>query len=92
LRVGDVIDAWRVIALEPEKRLTLLMEMKGPGFGVLEFTIRDKGEAREIHMRAHWHPAGVWGLLYWYSLLPAHLFLFSGTTQRIAGRAQRISR
>ena len=91
LRVGDVVDAWRVIALEPEERLTLLMEMKGPGFGVLEFTIRDKGVARQIHMRAHWHPAGVWGLLYWYALLPAHLFLFSGTTSAIARRAERIS-
>mgnify|MGYP001812180742 FL=1 len=92
LRVGDVVDAWRVIALEPEERLTLLMEMKGPGFGVLEFTIRDDGEARQIHMRAHWHPAGVWGLLYWYALLPAHIFLFSGTTRAIARRAERISR
>lgn len=91
LRVGDVIDAWRVIALEPEKRLTLLMEMKGPGFGVLEFTIRDQGDVRQIQMRAHWHPAGVWGLLYWYSLLPAHVFLFSGTTRRVARRAQQIS-
>ena len=91
LRVGDVVDAWRVIALEPDERLTLLMEMKGPGFGVLEFTIRDNGDARRVHMRAHWHPAGVWGLLYWYALLPAHLFLFSGTTSAIARRAERIS-
>jgi len=89
LRVGDVVDAWRVIALEPERRLTLLMEMKGPGFGVLEFTIHDDGDLRQIHMRAHWHPAGVWGLLYWYALLPAHLFLFSGTTRNIARRAEQ---
>jgi len=25
---GDVVDSWRVIALEPGRRLTLLMEMK----------------------------------------------------------------
>ncbi len=92
LRVGDVIDAWRVIALVPENRLTLLMEMKGPGFGVLEFTIRDKGDVRQIHMRAHWHPAGAWGLLYWYLLLPAHIFLFSGTTRSLAHRAERLAR
>jgi uncharacterized protein YbjT (DUF2867 family) len=91
LRVGDVIDAWRVIALDPDKRLTLLMEMKGPGFGVLEFTVRDKGELRELNMRAHWHPAGIWGLLYWYALLPAHLFLFSGTTRNIVRQAERLS-
>ena len=92
LRVGDVIDAWRVIALEPERRLTLLMEMRGPGFGVLEFTVRDEGVARQLTMRAHWHPAGVWGLLYWYALVPAHLFLFSGTTRAVARRAERSSR
>jgi hypothetical protein len=40
-------------------------------------------------MRAHWHPAGVWGLLYWYALLPAHVFLFKGTTRNIARRAEQ---
>jgi uncharacterized protein YbjT (DUF2867 family) len=86
LRVGDVVDAWRVIAIEPEQRLTLLMEMKGPGAGVLEFTI-EEGEQRRVRMCAYWHPAGVWGLLYWYALLPAHGFVFSGTTRAIARRA-----
>ena len=27
LRVGDAVDAWRVIALQPHERLTLLMEI-----------------------------------------------------------------
>ena len=40
LRVGDVVDSWRVIALEPDRRLTLMMEMRGPGAGVLEFVVR----------------------------------------------------
>ena len=88
LRVGDVVDAWRVIAIEPGRRLTLLMEMKAPGSGVLEFTIDDDSE-RRIDMRAFWHPAGVFGLLYWYTLLPAHAFLFRGTTREIARRATR---
>ena len=25
---------------------------------------------------ACWHPQAVWGLLYWYALAPAHLFIF----------------
>lgn len=86
LRVGDVVDAWRVIALEPEASLTLLMEMRAPGVGVLEFTI-EEGAQRTIRMCAYWHPAGVWGLLYWYMLLPAHAFIFKGTTRVIAQRA-----
>ncbi len=89
LRVGDVIDAWRVIAAEPEKRLTLLMEMRGPGSGVLEFVIRDGGDYRTLSATAYWHPAGPAGLIYWYSLLPVHAFLFRGLTSAIAKRAEK---
>jgi hypothetical protein len=39
LRMGDAVDSWRVIGLEPGRRLTLLMGMKAPGAGVLEFEI-----------------------------------------------------
>ncbi|MCK7579757.1 MAG: DUF2867 domain-containing protein [Chromatiales bacterium] len=46
LRVGDVVDSWRVIALEPGRRLTLLMEMKAPGAGVLEFVVQPGRAAR----------------------------------------------
>ena len=88
LRVGDVIDAWRVIAVQPEQRLTLLMEMRAPGTGVLEFSINDLGEDRRIRIHAYWHPAGVWGLLYWYITLPIHSMLFKGTAKAIARRAQ----
>jgi uncharacterized protein YbjT (DUF2867 family) len=89
LRVGDVVDSWRVIALEPEHRLTLLMEMKAPGAGVLEFVIRDEGDHRTISATAYWHPAGPAGLAYWFSLLPAHIFLFKGLTAAISSRASR---
>ncbi len=82
-RVGDVVDAWRVIAVDPGERLTLLMEMRGPGAGVLEFIIVDEGDKRRVSMRAYWHPAGVWGLLYWYSLLPVHAVLFKGSARAI---------
>ncbi len=89
LRVGDVVDSWRVIALEPGRRLTLLMEMKGPGAGVLEFVVRPDGggSGSSVSATAHWHPAGVAGLLYWYTLVPAHLFLFRGLTRAIQRRA-----
>ena len=78
----------RRCAAETGKKLTLLMEMRAPGFGVLEFTIEDVGSEREVTMTAFRHPAGVLGLLFWYALLPAHVFLFAGTTREIARRAQ----
>jgi uncharacterized protein YbjT (DUF2867 family) len=88
LRVGDVIDAWRVIAVDPHRRLTLLMEKRAPGVGVLEFKIDDLGDQRRISVHAFWHPAGVWGLIYWYLTLPVHSLLFRGTARAIARRAR----
>ena len=91
LRVGDVVDSWRVIALEPGRRLTLLMEMKAPGAGVLEFVVKPgpAGAGSSVSATAYWHPAGVLGLVYWYSLVPAHLFLFKGLTRAIQHLALR---
>jgi uncharacterized protein YbjT (DUF2867 family) len=88
LRVGDAVDAWRVIAMEPQKQLTMLMEMKAPGAGVLEFEIQDVDERRQVTVTAYFHPAGVWGLLYWFALLPFHAFIFRGVTRVIAERAE----
>ena len=89
LRVGDVVDSWRTIAHEPGSRLTLLMEMKGPGAGVLEFVVKPAldGQGSTVSATAYWHPAGVLGLAYWYALVPAHLFLFEGLTRAILKRA-----
>jgi len=89
LRVGDVVDSWRVIALEPGRRLTLLMEMKAPGAGVLEFVVKPDaaGSGSTVSATAYWHPAGVAGLAYWYALVPAHLYLFRGLTRALIERA-----
>jgi uncharacterized protein YbjT (DUF2867 family) len=89
LRVGDVVDSWRVIALEPGRRLTLLMEMKAPGAGVLELVVKPNpdGSGSSVTATAYWHPAGVAGLAYWYALVPAHLFIFRGLTRAIMRRA-----
>ena len=39
---------------------------------------------------AYWHPQGVWGLLYWYALAPAHLFIFRRMTSAMMRRAHDI--
>ena len=92
LRVGDVIDYWTVLALEPERLLTLHFDMRAPGSGALEFEILPApGDRRELRITAHWHPRGVWGLMYWYAMLPAHLFLFGGWSRRLARLAEKRS-
>jgi len=92
LRVGDTVDSWRVIAMQPQRRLTLFFGMRAPGSGVLEFELVPEGDSTRIRVTAYWHPAGVWGLLYWYALVPAHLFLFAGLTRAIARRAEALAR
>ena len=92
LRVGDTLDWWRVEAVEPGRRLTLLAEMKLPGSAVLEFVVTPDGDGSRITTQAHFHPAGVTGLLYWYALWPVHGRIFDGLTRAIAERAEASSR
>ncbi len=92
LRLGDVVDAWRVIDLQPGRKLTLLLEMRLPGAGVLEFELIDRGADREVRATAHFQPAGAWGMLYWFPLIPFHHLVFRGMTREIVRRAVEIDR
>lgn len=91
LQTGDAVDSWKVIIVEPEKQLTLLFGMKAPGLGRLSFTLCDKGDHRELDVRAWWHPHGMPGLCYWLLMIPAHLFIFRGMARRIAHLAEQIT-
>ncbi len=52
LRVGDALDWWRVEAIEPDRRLRLVAEMKLPGRAWLEFGV----ETRERRASASARP------------------------------------
>ncbi len=85
LRVGDGLDFWRVVALEPPNRMLLLAEMKTPGDALLEFNILPAGQQKvRLEMIARFLPRGLFGLAYWYSLLPAHQWLFEGMLKTVA--------
>ncbi len=88
LKVGDYIDSWKVIRCEPNQFLSLFFGMKGPGLGRLEITIKDLGEERELCVVAWWHPKGFPGLLYWFAMMPAHLFIFNGMVKAIVQKAK----
>lgn len=93
LRVGDALDFWRVAALEPGRQLTLVAEMRLPGSAVLEFTVRPLESGRsELTTTSRFHPNGIWGLLYWYALAPAHFFIFRRMPRRMARRAEELAR
>lgn len=75
LENGDALDFWRVLyADKKSKRLLLFAEMKLPGEAWLEFTIKKN----KLYQRAVFRPKGLWGRIYWYSVLPFHSFIFSG--------------
>jgi uncharacterized protein YbjT (DUF2867 family) len=80
---GEALDFWRVlIADKAEKRLLLFAEMKLPGEAWLEFRIDNNNV---LHQTATFRPLGLWGRLYWYSVLPFHWFIFRGMIRNIAG-------
>ena len=84
LRVGDVVDFWRVEAFEPIRLLRLQAEMKLPGRAWLEFEVSGKDGASVIRQTAIFDPAGLLGLVYWYSLYPVHRVVFSGMSKGIS--------
>jgi uncharacterized protein YbjT (DUF2867 family) len=79
LNTGDALDFWRVILADRENgRLLLFAEMKVPGEAWLEFKIMPNDGALSLRQTATFRPHGLWGRLYWYSVLPFHYFIFNG--------------
>ena len=83
LAVGDVVDWWRVEAIEPDRSLRLSAEMKLPGRAWLEFEVDGDGSNSVIRQTAIFDPLGLAGLLYWYALFPLHQWVFNGMLRGI---------
>ena len=85
LSIGDAVDFWRVVEVEPPYRLMLRAEMKMPGDALLEFEITPLGAKRsELKMISKFLPKGLAGIVYWYLLYPFHQWVFSGMLESIA--------
>ena len=89
LRVGDGLDFWRVEELERGKRLKLYAEMVLPGKAWLEFSIVENGENRTVVQEASFSPRGLGGQLYWYFVLPFHVFVFPTMMRNLIRKANR---
>ena len=77
---GDALDFWRVLyANKEEGKLVLFAEMKLPGEAWLEFKIINN----TLYQAATFRPRGIWGKLYWYSVLPFHGFIFKGMLEKL---------
>jgi hypothetical protein len=60
--------------------------MKLPGEAWLEFKIIDKDNKQWLKQTATFRPHGLWGRLYWYSMLPFHYFIFGGMIRKLVNR------
>lgn len=80
LDAGDALDFWRVIfADKTQQKLLLYAEMRLPGEAWLEFKIEDG----YLKQTATFRPRGLWGRLYWYSVLPFHGLIFNGMINKL---------
>lgn len=90
LRVGDSLDFWRVEEIQPGHLLRLRAEMRLPGLAWLEMYAEpgDDGGSR-YRQRALFHPHGLLGHAYWWSVSPFHAVVFGGMARNIARAAAR---
>ena len=89
LRIGDSLDFWRVEELDRGARLKLYAEMILPGKAWLEFSIAEENGKRIVRQEASFSPRGLGGQLYWYAVLPFHIFVFPTMMRNLIRKANR---
>ena len=91
LRVGDSLDFWRVEVVEPNVRLRLYAEMVLPGKAWLEFRLSEVEEngqiRRKVVQEASFSPRGLGGQIYWFVILPFHIFIFPSMLRHLVKAA-----
>ena len=86
LRIGDMVDVWKVVDLREDERLLLEAQMKVFGKAWLEFRI----DGDVLVQTAYHYPKGLLGRLYWYSMLPFHIFIFKDMIRTILSLAREM--
>lgn len=89
---GEALDFWRVVGFDRDRRLALRAEMKLPGEAMLEFRVKSgEGAQSTLTQSALFKPRGLFGLLYWYAVVPLHHIVFRGMLLGIQREALRIA-
>jgi uncharacterized protein YbjT (DUF2867 family) len=91
LTMGDAVDWWRVEELDDGALLRLRAEMRVPGLAWLEFHVErtDGGDGTVLRQRATFHPFGLAGRAYWWSVAPFHGIVFGGMLRNICRAAEQ---
>lgn len=101
LLVDDAVDFWRVEEVVPGELIRLRAEMRLPGLAWLELRVQpveDGGSSdwttppTVYAQRAVFHPRGLAGQLYWWSVYPFHGVVFGGMQRNIARAAESAER
>ena len=93
LRVGDAVDWWRVEAVDDMRLLRLRAEMRLPGLAWLDLAVDEDDAGRTVFRQtAYFHPRGLLGQLYWWSVTPFHGVVFGGMQRNIARAAEAYER
>ncbi len=86
LRVGDMLDVWKVVDIEEDRMLLLEAQMKVAGKAWLEFKI----SGNTLVQTAYYIPRGIIGKLYWYAVSPFHYLVFNDLIRNIIKKAGEI--
>ncbi len=89
LRVGESLDFWRVVDVAEGKHLVLQAQMKVPGTAWLSWRVEpgDDPGSSVLHQEALFAPRGLFGRLYWYTMLPFHWMIFRRMAHAVADHA-----
>ncbi|UCD00228.1 MAG: DUF2867 domain-containing protein [Phycisphaerales bacterium] len=87
LRIGDVIDFWRIEDLKRDTMLLLGAEMKLPGKAWLQSRIDPEADKNRLLVKACYQPRAVFGKPYWCIFLPFHFFIFQSLIRQIEKRS-----
>ncbi len=95
--VGEPIDFWRVEERDPGELLRLRAEMRLPGLAWLELGVEPAEDGHPADgstyvQRALFHPRGLFGHLYWWSVAPFHGIVFGGMARNISATAEHRAR
>jgi uncharacterized protein YbjT (DUF2867 family) len=90
LKVGDVVDFYRVEAFEDGRLLRLRSELKAPGEGWMEWRVEGAGDRTRLSQTGFFSPRSLSGFAYWYLLGPIHKLVFRGLIRSIVQKSKKV--
>lgn len=89
IELGDTVDFFKVVKIEPYKMIRLKAEMKLPGNGWLQFEAEPVGEnLTKLIQTVFFAPKGLLGYIYWYLLYTIHRIIFTKMINKLAAKAE----